>query len=320
MGTDPDRCHLPAGDSARLAQISTLFRPDPNINRALAMRAELNAYGICGLGHTMSSMQVMGTLATAIAEPLQPWDAIVCPSNAIRSVVEALWSQPGKAHRRRPRSCRLSPLESILSISPLWSMRRERLNVISGVSEDDAVILAYGRLSYHNKSHPLPLLLAVEALTKKRIGNGNIHLVFFGYFTGDSFREDYAKAADSICETAHVTFIENQDARFPDALWAGADIFVSLVDNVQESFGLTPIEAMASGLPVLVTDWDGYREAVRDGVARIWCLPWHHQPAAVRNLSDAISRAKTSTASILQVQANRSPRCRGDGGASRALG
>jgi hypothetical protein len=35
---------------------------------------------------------------------------------------------------------------------------------------------------------------------------------------------------------------------------------------VQETFGLTPIEAMAAGLPCVVTDWDGYRDTVRDGV------------------------------------------------------
>jgi hypothetical protein len=48
--------------------------------------------------------------------------------------------------------------------------------------------------------------------------------------------------------------------------WACADCFCSLSDNVQESFGLTPIEAMASGLPCIVTDWDGYRDTVRDGL------------------------------------------------------
>jgi len=34
---------------------------------------------------------------------------------------------------------------------------------------------------------------------------------------------------------------------------------------VQESFGLTPVEAMASGLPAIVSDWDGYRGGVREG-------------------------------------------------------
>ena len=59
--------------------------------------------------------------------------------------------------------------------------------------------------------------------------------------------------------------------------WAAADLFVSLSDNIQETFGLAPIEAMAAGLPVVVTDWDGYKDTVRDGVDgfRIptWMLP-----------------------------------------------
>ena len=48
--------------------------------------------------------------------------------------------------------------------------------------------------------------------------------------------------------------------------WAAADIFISLADNIQETFGITPIEAMAAGLPVVVSDWDGYRSTVRNGV------------------------------------------------------
>jgi hypothetical protein len=49
-------------------------------------------------------------------------------------------------------------------------------------------------------------------------------------------------------------------------IWAAADIFTSLSDNIQESFGLAPIEAMAAGLPSVVSDWDGYRDTVRDGL------------------------------------------------------
>ena len=34
----------------------------------------------------------------------------------------------------------------------------------------------------------------------------------------------------------------------------------------RKPFGLTPVEAMAAGLPVVVSDWDGYRDTVRHGV------------------------------------------------------
>jgi glycosyltransferase involved in cell wall biosynthesis len=39
-----------------------------------------------------------------------------------------------------------------------------------------------------------------------------------------------------------------------------------LSDNIQETFGIVPIEAMAAGLPVVVLDWDGYKNTVRDGI------------------------------------------------------
>ena len=41
---------------------------------------------------------------------------------------------------------------------------------------------------------------------------------------------------------------------------------MSLSDNIQETFGLTPVEAMAAGLPVVVSDWNGYKDTVRDGI------------------------------------------------------
>ncbi len=47
--------------------------------------------------------------------------------------------------------------------------------------------------------------------------------------------------------------------RCASPIWQAADIFTSLSDNIQETFGLTPIEAMAAGLPSVVTDWDGYQ-------------------------------------------------------------
>jgi hypothetical protein len=48
-------------------------------------------------------------------------------------------------------------------------------------------------------------------------------------------------------------------------LYAAADFYFSLVDNFQETFGLTILEAMASGLPVVCSEFNGYRELVDHG-------------------------------------------------------
>ena len=274
IGGDPDRCSfLPADDGGSIADASVLFRLDPNINRLIADRGASGDadYSICGLSHTMSSLQVMGTVATAIAQPLQSWDAIICPSRAIRSVVESLWNAAGQGAALPPIQLPVIPLgiDTERFDAAVDDEKRAAQRRYIGAAEEDTVIVFYGRLSYHNKAHPLPLILAAERVANERRAagaSGDVHLVFFGYFTAESFRDDYANLAASICQSAQAHFIENNDPRFPDAVWAGADVFVSLVDNVQESFGLTPIEAMASGLPAIVSDWDGYRDTVRDGI------------------------------------------------------
>ena len=63
-----------------------------------------------------------------------------------------------------------------------------------------------------------------------------------------------------------VHFLDGRTPEVQQDIWSIGDIFISLADNIQETFGLTPIEAMASGLPVIVTDWNGYKESVRDEV------------------------------------------------------
>lgn len=59
-------------------------------------------------------------------------------------------------------------------------------------------------------------------------------------------------------------------------MYNSADCFTSPIDNIQETFGITPLEAMSCGIPQIVSDWNGYRETVVDNVTgfRIpsyWC-------------------------------------------------
>jgi hypothetical protein len=48
-------------------------------------------------------------------------------------------------------------------------------------------------------------------------------------------------------------------------LYAACDVFVSPADSASESFGLTILEAMACGKPVVASDWDGYRDTIVHG-------------------------------------------------------
>ena len=71
------------------------------------------------------------------------------------------------------------------------------------------------------------------------------------------------------CSNVPVHFLDGKNPDVVRCCWAAADLFLSLVDNPQETFGLAPVEAMAAGLPVVVSDWDGYRYTVNDGVEGI---------------------------------------------------
>ena len=62
-----------------------------------------------------------------------------------------------------------------------------------------------------------------------------------------------------------LTIVDGTDPETRYGVWRAADIFTSLSDNIQETFGLVIIEAMSCGLPVVASDWNGYRDLVVDG-------------------------------------------------------
>jgi len=68
-------------------------------------------------------------------------------------------------------------------------------------------------------------------------------------------------------------------------LLAAADLFVSASDNPQETFGLSVVEAMAAGLPVIVSDFDGYKETVTPDAGIKVPTRWNVDPGFLRDLS-----------------------------------
>jgi hypothetical protein len=107
-----------------------------------------------------------------------------------------------------------------------------------------------------------PLLLALSVLSRR----GTVfHLVIAGDDTQTNEAPRLtALAADLNC-LMNLTVWVNPSADDKHLLYSGVDIFISPSDNIQETFGLAVAEALAYGLPAVVSDWDGYRDLVTDG-------------------------------------------------------
>ena len=80
--------------------------------------------------------------------------------------------------------------------------------------------------------------------------------------------------AEDLGISEHVLIKEAFPPSERNFLYCAADVFVAPTDNIQETFGLTPLEAMACGLPQVVADWDGYRDTVQHDVTG-FSVPTH---------------------------------------------
>ena len=138
---------------------------------------------------------------------------------------------------------------------------RDRLNI----GEQDVLVMWLGRLSHEEKAFPQPMFKALEEArneTKKRV-----HFVMAGWFADPQLGNRlFRESAQHYAPNVNVHFLDGNNTDDVADAWAAADVFLSLVDNIQETFGLTVLEAMAAGLPLVVSDWDGYRFTVRDGI------------------------------------------------------
>ena len=141
---------------------------------------------------------------------------------------------------------------------------RDKINCrkVLNLTPSKIILLYVGYLS-QVKADLIPFLSVLQKLIKTN-HDKQINLFIAG--TGPETYLQYLEEAIE-CYSLHknVTVMVNIDETKKELLYGAADIFVAPCDSLQESFGLTPIEAMASGLPQVVADWSGYRDTVVHG-------------------------------------------------------
>lgn len=268
------------GQLGATRRTGTLYLPGPDLGHWARLRDADNAhaYSLCGVTHTISSIGAIELIQDFLSAPVARWDALVCTSRVVRESVELLLDAredfllqrlgvaKGEGKAARP-ALPIIPLgvdtERYAPNADARTGWRQRL----GIGTDDVAFLFMGRLSFHAKAHPLSMFQALEAaIGALPPDSPKVHLILAGWFANEAIERVFRQGARDFSPHLQLHIVDGRENDVRYSIWSAADIFISLSDNYQETFGLTPIEAMACGLPVIVSDWNGYRDTVPDGV------------------------------------------------------
>ncbi len=255
-----------------LRRQGVLHLPIPGIAQEARTRSFLgdDAYAVCGITHSICSRGVLDGIADIAVAPVKPWDALICTSQAVHDALSGVLDRVEDGLRERLGATSFTrPLMPIVPLG-VHAKRfarkggdRERWRSQLGIADDAIAILFFGRLSVHAKAAPFQLAQAAQAaavLSKKTIA-----IIWCGWFSNDFQQRVFMQTAKSMAPSVYFHHVDGRDADARFSIWSAADIFCSFSDNIQESFGLTVLEAMAAELPVVASNWSGYRMSLEHG-------------------------------------------------------
>ena len=151
-----------------------------------------------------------------------------------------------------------------LAVHSDWTQPQDKVAARKALhlSPDETVLLYMGRLSIDSKGDLTPLLYTLKRLVANR--DASIKLVLAGGMNLVNKRL-LNQTIQRLGLASQVLLMPNTTDTVKRDLYGAADIFISPIDSLQETFGISIVEAMASGLPVVAAGFDGYRELVVDG-------------------------------------------------------
>jgi glycosyltransferase involved in cell wall biosynthesis len=248
-----------------------LFAGDPNLAPLAQERlwGDPRRYSLIGLTHTLSTPGPLRLLPELPQAPLHSWDALICTSRAAQSAVqalfeqaEALWRCRGGLPAQRPQLPVIPLGVEAAAFATICPRRQARARL--ALPAEAMVVLWTGRLELHCKAHHGATFRAL-AHAAAACPQRPWVLLMYGTAVMPAIPEALRQAAAALCPAVELRLLDGHDLELGGLARAASDVFLSLVDCLQETFGLTPVEAMAAGLPVVASDWNGYRDTLQHG-------------------------------------------------------
>ncbi len=216
------------------------------------------AFRLLGIIHSLNYLSALNELRQLPELPLRRGDTLVCSSSAGRETILRVLG----AARSTPRSC--------LPVIP-YGINAEQFTPGDPASARDAlslprdgrILLCFSRFSLGDKLDHRPLIQAFDLV------RGRFHepwrLLLAGGITDPPYFDGLRQFVAQRGLGEQVIFLADVDEDRRVAVYQASDMFICPSDNFQETFGLAVIEAMACGLPVITSDWNGYKDTVVQG-------------------------------------------------------
>jgi glycosyltransferase involved in cell wall biosynthesis len=131
-----------------------------------------------------------------------------------------------------------------------------------GIPLNKLVISLVSRINPYMKMDIMPVLRLLPSIIKDY---PDVMLMIVGIVQVPDYVKQLKEWIDKMGLSDHVMWIEHPEQDKIEIYYQASDIFLSLSDNSSETFGLTIIEAMATGIPVVLSNIAGYKVHVEDG-------------------------------------------------------
>ncbi len=277
-----------------LADPGCLYRQSPSLAGEAWARRPLGParYSLCGLVPPLARMTVMDRLAELAIAPLEGWDALICTSRALRASVEAELAAVRDDLTRRLGATRL-PHPELTTIPEGVSAgefkrsqaHRQAWRELLNIPPTAVVALHAGRLSVTEEGNPAVMAMVLERAAQAT--GIDIYWVVAGWGATKELSDEFHQKTRSLCPSVHYRPVDGRppEARF--SIWSVADFFIAFPDNIEGRCGLTATEAMAAGLPCVVSDWGSHRDIVRHEIEGFRIPIYSPRPGLGRDLAFA---------------------------------
>ncbi|HED16098.1 MAG TPA: glycosyltransferase [Gammaproteobacteria bacterium] len=205
---------------------------------------------VYGFTHTLSYQDEVGAWYRMYCAGVRAQDGILCTSRAAINVVTKQMAVIRKTLALDVDNPRLVhfPL-ACEAASPLKPVKR---------SGDYLQVLFIGRLNWNSKAD----VLIIPRIARLLPSDHRVRFVI----AGAADNPQYIQLLQQQSQGLPVRVVQNVSDEQKQHLYQQSHVMFSPSDNYQETFGLTVIEAKRQGCVPVVSDFDGYRDLVEDGV------------------------------------------------------